>query len=136
MKYNACKHYYISQSIIPVGWLVIVTWLTITQGKDIESILLVAAIALAIMTIFIYSLVKQVKTPLVITDDDGILIQNVWRAPEKAAWALVVRIKKYPILGYKLETLGRNIWLPLGMLTRDDAQKLLQEVKEQVNKKA
>lgn len=107
----------------------------ITQGKDVESILLVAAIAIAFTAIFIYSVVKQVKTPLVITDEDGILVQNVWRTPEKAAWDLIASVKKYPLLGYKLETLGRDVWLPLGMLTKDDAQKLLQEIKARVNAK-
>lgn len=135
MIYHVRKVHYFTQSIIPLGWVVIVAWLTITQGKDIESIFLVGAIAVVFTVIFIYSFIKQSQTPLVVTDEDGILIQNVWRTPEKTTWDLVTHVKKYPVLGYKLETLGRGIWLPLGMLTRGDAQKLLKEVKERVNDK-
>ena len=132
---HARKLHYVAQSIIPVGWLAIVAWLIFTQSKDIESILLVVAIAIVFTAIYIYSFVKQVKTPLIVTDREGILIHNVWLSSEKVTWDLIMSVKKYPVFGYKLETVGRDVWLPLGMLTKVDADKVLREIKDHVNQK-
>lgn len=132
MKYHVSKLHCIAQSIIPVGWIAMLTWLIFLQGKDLQSILLVITIMAIFSVIHIYSLVKQVKTPVFVTDENGILIQSVLRKKEKLDWALVMNLKKYPFLGYKLETLGKDIWLPTGMLSGDDTKSLIEEIRAQI----
>ena len=110
-----------------------VVWLMVTaKGGDVETTLFVAAITAVLAGIFIYAAYKQSKTPVVETNANEIKIHYVWRNPEKVSWSLVTGLKKYALLGYKLETLGESIWLPIGMLTSDDAIKLLQEISDHV----
>jgi hypothetical protein len=132
--YRTRKLHYVAQSLIPAAWLVVLAGIVIVRGGDHEWIWLVAAVPVVLGGIFIYAAVKQSKTPLVQTTADEIRVNNVWRSPEAASWGLVTGLKWYPVLGYKLETIGGSIWLPLGMLTSSDAQSLLREVREHVER--
>ena len=134
MIYRVRKLHYLTQSIIPAGWLVIVVWLTLKKSQDIGSILLAAGIATAFLVIFIYAMIKQLKTPLIETTDTKIKVHNVWKKPDQVTWDLIIGIKKYPLLGYKLETISGGIWLPIGMLTKVDVMHLLDEVRCHVEK--
>jgi hypothetical protein len=130
--YHVRRLHYVTQSLIPAAWLVVLAGIVIERDGDHEWIWLVAAMPLVLSGIFIYAAVKQSKTPLVQTTADEIRVNNVWRSPEAVSWGLVTGLKRYPVLGYKLEAIGESIWLPLGMLTSMDAQSLLREVREHV----
>jgi hypothetical protein len=134
MIYRVRKLHYFSQSIIPVGWLVTVVWLNIENNIEIDLVLLTAGIAAIFLTIYIYVFHKQLKTPLVETTEREIKIHNVWNKPERAAWNMIMEIKKHPLLGYKLKTLDGSIWIPTGMLTKSDSQQLIEEVTRHVKK--
>jgi len=130
--YHVRRVHYITQSLIPASWLIVLAGIVIGKGGDYEWIWLVAAMPLVLGGMFIYASVKQSKTPLVQTNADEIRVNNVWRSPEAVSWGLVTGLKRYPVLGYKLMAIGGSIWLPIGMLTSTDAQSLLREVREHV----
>jgi len=56
--------------------------------------------------LYIYALVKQLKTALVETSQTHLKVHNVWKNPELLAWDSVVSIKKHPWLGHKIETVS------------------------------
>ena len=131
MTYQVRKLHYLTQSLIPIGWLVVVVW-SLAAAKDIETVLISGGMAVVLFGLFGYAIYKQSRTPIVETSACGIKINNVWRSPEQASWDDVVGLKKQALFGYKLNTLGRDIWLPIGMLTKNDGQELLREVSKHV----
>jgi hypothetical protein len=133
--YNVRKLHYFTQSIIPAGWLITVVWLNLEKDLDVTTILVTAALATIFLMLFIYTFLKQLKTPLVETTATEIKIHNVWRNPESVAWNMIVGLNKHPLLGYKLQTIEGGIWIPTGMLTKNDSLQLLDEVRRHVEKR-
>lgn len=135
MIYRVRKLHYLTQAMIPAGWLGVMIWFIVT-GKDLQDVLFAAAITAVFSAIFDHALYRQSRTPVAEIDAEGIRVHNVWHNPQHASWPLVVRLKKYPVLGYKLEAAGKDIWLPVGMLSRHDVENFLREVNEHLQKHA
>lgn len=109
MTYHVRKRYYVTQAFVLAGWFLMITWAWFRRGADIELLWVAAGMPAILSAIVIYGLVKQSGVPVVQTDADEIKINNIFVGPQTLQWALVSGLKKYPLLGYKVEAVGNSV---------------------------
>lgn len=111
-------------------------WLSFEQDGDSGLLWIAACIPMVLVGILSYGFVMQSRIPVVQTTSEEITVNNAFTNSRTVQWQLVTNLKKYPIFGYKLESIGRSLWLPIGMLDRRDAENLLSEVKKHIDQEA
>jgi len=127
MTYYVRKLHHAAQAMIPAAFLTILA-LRAARGGDLWTLMVGAATAVFFLGIFDYALYKQVGVPIFETSKSGITINNVWRSRESLSWDMVVGLERSRLSGYKLVTLGEGVWLPVGMLTPQDRDRLLRDI--------
>ena len=121
-KYNKLLYF-----LTPLGALFIIC-LAIFQGRDLTNILISNIVFFILYGFVIYTTYKQSTIPLMEIKNDILLINDINLGKKEITLDSIAGFKKY-LLGHKLLTLGGDVIIPTGSLSKTDRELFLNNLK-------